>query len=399
MTPARSTAITPTRPEEDTLTTATRTKRTTTTAPEFPTAEQIAAQVHEHGAEERRDQEAAEAMHRLARKAHMSATDPEPDVTAAYEDARVSGGWDAFEAVIREHVEWTERDNKRLRVVHALRDRTRPVDPERRIALRADAGRLTLDYLAQSLPSILAAAQALDLAGVPASAEAVLNAGPEMVERFGKARAVVDAYSALRRAQAVAVRNIAAREVGGGTDMGVSTTGQFRDALHLDATWLSNRRNGITLLNKDATRNHVRRFAPGAEEFFDNAPDPLFGSITADGFPAECKTIPARAAWLKKWAGRLEFFVPDFDQLHLLHRAYSEALDVRNWKDRRGLVVQGDINKTPLPDDVDLTALVNLTYVRPDWDATPAEDVAQVADAAQANRQAARMSEHPGYAH
>lgn len=74
-------------------------------------------------------------------------------------------------------------------------------------------------------------------------------------------------------------------------------------------------------------------------EFLDDAPAELFGPITADGFPAECTTVPARAQWLATWSTRLDFWVPEFEDLQQLQHLYGAAINPEHWQDRKGLVL------------------------------------------------------------
>ncbi|MBO1029668.1 hypothetical protein IPU79_10870 [Micrococcus luteus] len=374
---------------------------TTKTAPAYTTAENIRAQVHAHAEEERRDASAHGAMLNLMQKIGDGREDPEPDLNAAYEQARISGDWEEYERIFRAHDDWADRSAKRARMANNLRNRAIP-NPERRRTLKGDAGRLTLTYLAGALPSILDAAQRLTLHGVPSTAEAAMTADPRARGHYLEAAAVVDAYRALRRAQAAAVTDInatVAESFGGPSKVSsqsVLTIGQFRDALHLDATWLSNRRNAIGQLRSSATRAHLRRYVPGIVEFLDDAPAELFGPITADGFPAECTTVPARAQWLATWSTRLDFWVPEFEDLQQLQHLYGAAINPGHWQDRKGLVLANTYEGESAADNAERLALVNLDYRRPDWDTPQPEPTAEDLDAITANRAALPREQHPG---
>lgn len=407
MIPARTDHHHPDTSEEDTLTTTkTRAQRTTKTAPEFPTAEDIAAAVHEHGIEERRDQEAADALEELVQQiAREDSADHARPAHEVFREARISGDWQAYREALEHDAAAAERARVRRGIIQTLRDqraRVAGVDSPR-LRHRAEAGRLTLDYLADALPSILDAAQDLDLDGLPSNPEAVMNAGPEAVEKFNKVRVVVDAYAALRRTQAQAVMDVSRDEHGasGVSDHGVKVSGQFRNALHFDATRLAERRAALSTLRHQRDRDHIRRYSPGAAEFFDQVPPEVFGPIGDDGFPTEVRGIISRAAWLRKWAGRLEFFVPDFEELGELNVAHNQAVNPRAWRDHHGVViVLNNIGGRPASGNAEaVDRLLNLSFKRPDWDGKGDDAEAEaLADAAEANRQAARLAEHPGYA-
>ncbi|PAK74805.1 hypothetical protein [Micrococcus luteus] len=384
-------------------TTTTRAKRTTkNAAPKFPAAEQIAAAISELHIEERRDKEAGEKIDQIIRELRAEdAADHARPARDVFAEARVNGDWDAYLEALRRDAEAQDRTRHRNVMLSALQSQRASTigeySPKRRH--RAAAGRQVLDYLADALPSILAAARALDLTGVPTDAEAAMTAAPDVVERYGQARQIVDAYTALRQAQTRAVLDISREDGGVGGDMGVRQNGQFRDALHLDATHLNNRRDALGQLRKQTDRDHVVRYAPGAREFFDNVPDPLFGPIGDDGFPVDVKNVIARCRWLGKWGTRLEFIVPSFEELTDLNRLAQAAVNPGAWRDGHGLVVRPGIDGRPDPDNARFLALAHLDYQRPDWDAPQDTGEAEaVADAAEANRQAARSAEHPGYA-
>ncbi|WP_271437780.1 hypothetical protein [Micrococcus luteus] len=383
-------------------TTKTRAKRATKNAPEFPTAEQIAAALSEFHIEERRDQEAGEAIDKLIRELRAEdAADHARPAHDVFAEARVSGDWGDYRAALEHDAAAQDRTRHRNVMLSALQSQRASTigeySPKRRH--RAAAGRGVLDYLADALPSILAAARALDLTGVPTDAEAAMTAAPDVVERYGQARQIVDAYTALRQAQTRAVLEISREDGGVGGDMGVKQNGQLRDALHLDATHLNNRRVALGQLRKQTDRDHLLRYAPGAREFFEGVPDPLFGPIGDDGFPVDVKNVIARCRWLGKWGTRLVFIVPTFEELTDLNRLAQSAVNPGAWRDGHGLVVRPGIDGRPDPDNARFLALANLDYRRPDWDAPQDTGEAEaVADAARANRQAARASEHPGYA-
>lgn len=375
--------------------------RTTKTST-YPSSETIAAQVHAHGEEERLDNAAQTAVFALLDKLGDGADDPEPNLTAAFEQARLDGDWDAYGQTIGAHYDWEQRSKRRAYMVNTTRDRHRSIPIERRHATRAEAGRQTLDYLADALPQIIRAAQALDLTGVPATAEKALSAGKTAADKYTRAADVVAAYTTLRQAQAEAVKAVARVEMGRADDLGVFRTGQFREAMHNDATWLENRRVALMPESNTATAQRLRQQmarVPGAEEFFDGVPEPLFGPIGEDGYPVECKTVPARAVWLAKWSTRLEFWVPSFEQLRELAEVYNITMSIQAWPEQHGLTLVVGKDGRPAAGNDERVALVNPGYVRPDWDAPQDDTEAEaVADAAEANRQAARSAEHPGYA-
>ena len=382
------------------MTTTTR-KRATKNAPEFPTAEQIAAAIAESHIEERRDKEAGEMIDQIIRE--LTAEDADDHARPArdvFAEARVNGDWDAYREALRRDAEAQDRTRHRNVMLSALQSQRASTvgeySPKRRH--RAAAGREVLNYLAGILPSILAAAQALDLTGVPTDAETAMTAAPD-VERYGQARRIVDAYAALRQAQTRAVIDISREDGGVGGDMGVRQNGQFRDALHLDAVHLGNRRATLGQLRKQIDRDRVLRYAPGAREFFEGVPDPLFGPIGDDGFPVDVNNVIARCRWLGKWGTRLEFIVPTFEELTDLNRLAQSAVNPGAWRDGDGLVVRPGIDGRPDPENARFLALAHLDYQRPKWDAPQGDTEAEaVADAAEANRQAARSAEHPAYA-
>ena len=372
--------------------------RTTKTST-YPSPETIAAQVHAHGEEERLDNAAQTAVFALLDKLGDGAHDPEPNLTAAFEQARLDGDWDAYGQIIGAHYDWEQRSKRRAYMVNTTRDRHRVIPIERRHATRAEAGRQTLDYLVDALPQITRAAQALDLTGVPATAEKALSAGKTAADKYTRAADVVAAYTTLRQAQAEAVKAVARVEMGRADDLGVFRTGQFREAMHNDATWLENRRVALMPESNTATAQRLRQQmarVPGAEEFFDGVPEPLFGPIGEDGYPVGVTSIPARAAWLAKWSARLEFWVPPFDQLREQAEVYNITLSVQAWPEQHGLTLVVGKDGRPAAGNDARVALVNPGYVRPDWDAEAPEDDAQVQDAAQANARAARLAQHPG---
>lgn len=376
------------------------TTRTTTDAPAFPTAAAIAAAVNEHHAEERRDRDAARALLRLSGQLSNGADDPEPDLHGAFQTARVSGQWDDYAAVYAEHLDWRERAQRRAVAGNELREASnRITSSEDRHAHRAAAGRLTLDYLAGALPEVLAAARALELEDVPGTAEAALRAGADTAARYTAAAQVVEAYTAARTAQAEAVRDIARQEIGAGDrTVNVWTTGQFADALHVDATWLSARRHALAPgVETEAARELRARMArvDGAAAFFTGAPAELFGPIGRDGFPRELDTVPARARWLAVWSERLTFTVPTWEQLHALAEAYRGALDPLSWRRDDGLVIYSGVSGAPAEANAEAVRLVRPDYVRPDWDGDGAEDDG-VREAAEANAAAAQPEQHPG---
>ncbi|MGN2298176.1 hypothetical protein ACSOSW_02690 [Micrococcus luteus KDCGSN] len=384
------------------MTTTTRKRTTKNANPKFPTAEQIAAAISEFHIEERRDKEAGEKIDQIIRELRAEdAADHARPARDVFAEARVNGDWDAYREALRRDAEAQDRTRHRNVMLSALQSQRASTigeySPKRRH--RAAAGRQVLSYMADALPSILAAARALDLSGVPTDAEAAMTADPDVVERYGQARQIVDAYTALRQAQTRAVLDVAREDGSVGGDMGVKQNGQFRDALHLDATHLNNRRDALGQLRKQTDRDHLLRYAPGAREFFDNVPDPLFGPIGDDGFPVDVKNVIARCRWLGKWGTRLEFIVPSFEELTDLNRLAQAAVNPGAWRDGHGLVVRPGIDGRPDPDNARFLALAHLDYQRPDWDAPQGDTEAEaVADAAEANRQAARASEHPGYA-
>lgn len=383
------------------MTTTTR-KRTTKNAPEFPTAAQIAAAISESHIEERRDEEAVEVIGKIIRELRAEdAADHARTASDVFAEARVNGDWDAYREALRREAEAQDRTRHRNAMLSTLQFQHTSImgeySPKRRH--RAAAGRHVLDYLAEVLPGILEAARALDLTGVPTDAEAAMTTAPDVVERYGQARRIVDAYAALRQAQTRAVIDISREDGGAGDDMGVRQNGQFRDALHNDAVHLNNRRVALGRLHTQADRDRVLRYAPGAREFFEDVPDPLFGPIGDDGLPVDVDNVIARCRWLGKWSARLEFIVPSFEELADLNRLAQVAVNPGAWRDHDGLVVRPGIDGRPDPDNARFLALAHLDYCRPDWDAPQDDTEAEaVADAARANRQAARASDHPGYA-
>ncbi|KZE69846.1 hypothetical protein [Micrococcus aloeverae] len=383
------------------MTTTTRKRTTKNAAPKFPAAEQIAAAISEFHIEERRDQEAGEAIDKLIRELRAEdAADHARPAHTAFAEARVSGDWGDYRAALEHDAEADERTRRRNHILSTLqRHRASTIGEfSKKKEHRAAAGREVLNYLADALPSILAAARALDLTGVPTDAEAAMTAAPDVVERYGQARQIVDAYTALRQAQTRAVIDVSREDGGVGGDMGVRQNGQFRDALHLDATHLNNRRAALGQLRKPTDRDHVLRYAPGAREFFEDVPDPLFGPIGDDGFPVDVNNVIARCRWLGKWGTRLEFIVPSFEELTALNRLAQSAVNPGAWRDGHGLVVRPGIDGRPDPDNARFLALAHLDYRRPAWDAPQDTGEAEaVADAAEANRQVARSAEHPGY--
>lgn len=385
------------------MTTATKKKNST-----FPTPEDIAAAVHEHGIEQRRDDEARRGMLALIARMNAAADDPAPDRQGAYEQARVCGDWAAYEQVFRAHADWRERAEKRARMANELRELARPDENGRRHRLMEEAGEQTLGYLSGVLPSILDAARALDLEGVPYSAEAVIQSSKAVQDKYTRASEVVASYAALRRAQGQAVQDVSTARQGTwntrdswphtATASAAQTHGQFRNAIHLDAGLLNNRRNVLAMLRMDADRRRIRRFSPGAVEFLDDVPASLFESIGADGFPVNVNGVIPRAAWLKKWSARLEFFVPSFDELSRLQAYHNRAADARAWKDGHGLVLEDNDRGGPASENAEALELIGYEWKRPDWDAPEAEPDAAVIDAAEANRAAAKNRTHPGLA-
>ncbi|MEV8357191.1 hypothetical protein AB0P30_10230, partial [Micrococcus luteus] len=125
-------------------------------------------------------------------------------------------------------------------------------------------------------------------------------------------------------------------------------------------------------------------------------PAELFGPITADGFPAECTTVPARAQWLATWSTRLDFWVPEFEDLQQLQHLYGSAINPEHWQDRKGLVLANTYEGESAADNAERLALVNLDYRRPDWDTPQPEPTAEDLDAITANRAALPREQHPG---